>query len=217
MVEKNPCMLSLSKHWKDSFSASVYAPEIRRISEFRLQLCRCLAVVLFFALPAHAQQSKTTAFNPTENFAKVEAPVVLCIDDKPTAGGQPSTSAYAKAAANGFRSVLTLRSPADGVDINRERFMVEQTKMRYFNIPPTGKLPQRKQIDEFLSLVRDPTNHPMLLNCAFTERIAPFMMIFRIKEQGWSEKRAVEEGASSGLTAPELHKFARNYFTPPKK
>jgi protein tyrosine phosphatase (PTP) superfamily phosphohydrolase (DUF442 family) len=208
-------MLSLSK--QNFRSASVYAAEVRRISEFRRQLSRCLAVVLFFALPAHGQQSKTPAFNPAENFAKVEAPVVLCIDDKPTAGGQPSTSAYAKAAANGFRSVLTLRSPTDGVDINRERFMVEQSKMRYFNIPSTGKLPQPKQVDEFLSLVRDKANHPMLLNCAFIDRVAPFLMIFHIKEQGWSEKRAVEEAGSSGLKPEALRKFARNYFTPAKK
>jgi protein tyrosine phosphatase (PTP) superfamily phosphohydrolase (DUF442 family) len=209
-------MLSLSKHRKNSFSAPVYSPRLRRLSDFRLQLYRCLAAVLFFALPAHAQQSKSV-FNPAEIAGKVEAPVVLCIDDKPTVGGQPSTSAYAKAAANGFRSVLTLRSPADGVDINRERFMVEQSRMRYFNIPSTGKLPQRKQIDEFLTVVRDKANHPMLLNCAFAERVAPFLMIFRIKEQGWSEKRAVKEGASSGLKPAELQKFARDYFAASKK
>jgi hypothetical protein len=110
-----------------------------------------------------------------------------------------------------------LRSPADGVDINQERFMVEQTKMRYFNIPASSKLPQRKQIDEFLTLVRDKANHPMLLNCAFAERVAPFLMIFRIKEQGWSEKRAVEEAALSGLKPDALQKFAHNYFTLAKK
>ena len=58
----------------------------------------------------------------------VNVPVILCIDDKPTGGGQPSGDAYAKAAANGFRSVLTLRAPKDGVDTLRERFMVEPTE-----------------------------------------------------------------------------------------
>ncbi|MGZ8434707.1 MAG: hypothetical protein ACXW6T_10245, partial [Candidatus Binatia bacterium] len=62
----------------------------------------------------------------------VNVPVVLCIDDKPTVGGQPSGEAYAKAAANGFRSVITLRSPKDGVDTLRERFLVENNRMRYF-------------------------------------------------------------------------------------
>jgi hypothetical protein len=65
-----------------------------------------------------------------ERAVNVDVPVVLCIDDKPSVGGQPSGAAYAKAAANGFRSVLTLRSKPDGVDLVRERLMVERKKMR---------------------------------------------------------------------------------------
>lgn len=143
--------------------------------------------------------------------------MVLCIDDKPASGGQPSRSAYAKAAANGFRSILTLRAPSDGVDVNRERFMVEQATMRYFNIPWTGKLPGPRQVDQFLVIGRDPSNHPMLINCAFADRVAPFMMIFRMREQGWSEERALEEAASGGLNKKALEKFARGYFAAKKK
>ena len=183
----------------------------------RLYLLAWLLCVSLWGLPSHAQQNKTSAFNPNETFAKVAAPVVLCIDDKPAAGGQPSTSAYAKAAANGFRSVLTLRAPADGIDVNRERFMVEQNKMHYFNIPAAGKLPGRKQVDEFLALVRDKGNQPMLVNCAFAERVAPLMMIFRIVEQGWSPERALEEASLSGLKHDVLKKFARDYLGQPKK
>lgn len=187
------------------------------MNKCRLRLSVCLLFVPLWVFPAHAQQSKSPTFQPGQNFAKVEAPVVLCIDDKPAAGGKPSTSAYAKAAANGFRSVLTLRSAGDGVDIFHERLMVEQNKMRYFNISAAKSLPQRKDVDEFLRLVRDQANHPMLVNCAFAERVAPFMMIFRIKEQGWSEKRAVEEASLSGLEPDALRKFARAYLAPPKK
>jgi protein tyrosine phosphatase (PTP) superfamily phosphohydrolase (DUF442 family) len=183
----------------------------------RQRQIRIVLFALFCSIPAHAQQSTTSLLNLFETRTNVEAPVVLCIDDKPTVGGQPSTSAYAKAAANGFRSVLTLRAPADGIDVNRERFMVEQNKMRYFNIPLAGKLPARRQVDEFLTVARDRKNHPMLVNCAFAERVAPFMMVFRIHEQGWTEKRAVEEAASSGLKKEALEKFARDYFAPGTK
>ena len=113
--------------------------------------------------------------------------------------------------------MLTLRSAGDGVDIFHERLMVEQNKMRYFNIPAAKSLPQRKDVDEFLRLVRDKANHPMLVNCAFAERVAPFMMIFRIKEQGWREKRAVEEASLSGLKPDALKNFARDYLAPPKQ
>lgn len=176
-----------------------------------------LALVIALIGAAPTQQTERPPQNRIERPADVDAPVVLCIDDKPAAGGQPSTSAYAKAAANGFRSVLTLRSARDGVDVNRERFMVEQNRMRYVNIAVTNNLPARKQVDEFLRVVRDKANHPMLLNCAFAERVAPLMMIFRIVEQGWNEERAVKEASQSGINGDSLKQFARDYLTLPKK
>ena len=144
----------------------------------------------------------------------VNVPVILCIDDKPTVGGQPSGDAYAKAAANGFRSVLTLRSPKDGVDTLRERFLVESKGMRYLNIPSVNSLPNSKQIDEFLQFAREPANHPMLINCAFAERVTPYMMIFRIREEGWSEEKALAEAVRLGQPREQMCKFARSYLTP---
>ena len=178
-----------------------------------------LAAVLLLGPVAalRAQQSGVRLKQPFAPREQAAAPIVLCIDDKPGAGGQPSSAAYAKAAANGFRSILTLRSADDAVDLVRERFMVEHNNMRYFNISAAKTLPRREQVDEFLRLVRDPANHPMLINCAFAERVAPFMMIFRIVEQGWSKDRALEEAGRSGLKSASLRKFVGDYLTPPEK
>jgi len=176
-----------------------------------------LAIAALLLAPARASSAEQPLPSQFERSVKVEAPVVLCIDDKPAVGGQPTHSAYAKAAANGFRAVLTLRTAKDGVDAMRERFLVEQNKLSYFNIPATVKLPRHNQVDEFLNLVREPANHPMLINCAFAERVAPFMMIFRIVEQRWSEDKAVEEASLSGLKRGQLKKFAQDYLASEKK
>ena len=175
-----------------------------------------VATLLICGGHSAAQQTERAATGTIARPDKIDEPIVLCIDDKPAVGGKPSSTAYAKAAANGFRSVLTLRAAGDGVDVAQERFMAEQNKMRYFNIAATKKLPERKQIDEFLRLVRDKANHPMLINCAFAERVAPLMLIFRIVELGWTEERAVEEASLSGLKRDVLKKFARDYFAQPK-
>jgi protein tyrosine phosphatase (PTP) superfamily phosphohydrolase (DUF442 family) len=174
---------------------------------------------IFSTCLAHAElrQSEHLAAQQIDPLARVDLPVVLCIDDKPSVGGQPSGGAYAKAAANGYRSVLTLRSKQDGVDVVRERLMVEHNKMRYFNIPATDKLPRPERVDEFLTLVRDKANHPMLINCAFAERVAPFMMILRISEQGWSQEKAVEEASRSGVKDEQLKKFAKDYLAHRKR
>jgi protein tyrosine phosphatase (PTP) superfamily phosphohydrolase (DUF442 family) len=171
-----------------------------------------LAVVLGGAAKAEFQDSAHGLSSRLERPAKVQAPVVLCIDDKPGPGGQPSGQAYARAAANGFRSILTLRSSADRVDLVRERLIVERNKMRYHNIPVAGHPPRREQVDEFLRLARDRANQPMLINCGFAERVTPLMMIFRIVEQDWSEARAVEEASRSGLKSDSLKKFAKEYL-----
>ena len=160
---------------------------------------------------AQPRQSQRASASDFDGLLKADAPIVLCIDDKPTTGGQPSDNAYAKAAANGFRAVLTLRSRRDGVDSLRERFMAEQNHLRYFNLPFLSALPTHEQVDEFLRLLRDKRNQPMLVNCAFAERVAPYMMIFRIVEQGWGEEKALEEAARSGLKANQLKIFAREY------
>jgi protein tyrosine phosphatase (PTP) superfamily phosphohydrolase (DUF442 family) len=170
------------------------------------------ALVIALVGAAPAPQTERPLPNRFERSANVDVPIVLCIDDKPSAGGQPSGVAYAKAAANGYRSVLTLRTKQDGVDLVRERLTVEQNKMRYFNIPVSAKLPRHEQVDEFLALVRDKADHPMLINCAFAERVAPFMMIFRITAQGWNEDKAVEEANRSGLSRDQLKKFTNDYL-----
>ena len=147
-----------------------------------------------------------------EPLRKADAPIVLCLDDKQSVGGQPLDQAYAKAAASGFRSVLTLRARADGVDLWRERLMVEKNRLRYFNLPVLAALPRLDQLDEFLRLLRDNANHPMLVNCAFPERIAPYMMIFNLVEQGWQEERSVEDASKSGLRREDLQALARSYL-----
>jgi len=182
-----------------------------------LTIFACAALALAVATFSAAQQSSPAA-TPFEQLGRrADPPVVLCIDDKPGAGGQPSRQAYAKAAQSGYRSVLTLRTAKDGVDRTRERLIVEQSGLRYFNLP-IARLPRREQVDEFLTLANDPANQPMLVNCAFAERIAPLMMMFRILEQGWTEERALEEARlSTGHEAGELKNFARNYLAARKK
>jgi protein tyrosine phosphatase (PTP) superfamily phosphohydrolase (DUF442 family) len=181
----------------------------------------CLLALQFApATPAQVtpRQSERPKASPFDDLARAPAPVVLCIDDKPSVGGQPSGEAYAKAAANGFRSVLTFRSPKDGIDTLRERLMVENARMRYFNIAAGDGLPTHAQVAEFLKISRDNANHPMLVNCGFAERVAPFMAVFRVKAQGWSEDRAVEEGLVTGTQREHLRKFLSRYLgknTPP--
>ena len=129
---------------------------------------------------------------------------MLCLDENFATGAQPSDDAYFKAAAGGFRSVLSLRTAGEGIDLARERAQVETDKMRYFNIPVNSASPRLEQADEFLRLTRDKTNQPMLVNCARANRVGAFMMILRVLDQGWSEEKACDEAVKIGLRGEGL-------------
>ena len=186
---------------------------MRQISHLASGLFLLSVTILTTISGIAAEEPRQSQRPPTEldSLLKVDPPIVLCIDDKPTTGGQPTEDAYTKAMANGFRSVLTLRSRNDGVDLLRERVMVEKSQLRYFNLPTNSIVPRIEQVDEFLRLLRDKGNQPMLINCAFAERVAPYMMIFHIVEQGWSDDKSIEEAARSGLRADQLRIFLRQY------
>lgn len=139
-------------------------------------------------------------------------PRIICLDNSFATGGQPTEQAYAKAAASGFRSVLSLRAGNEGVDLFRERLIVEKTKMRYFNIPVVSSEPTAAQADEFIRLVKEESNHPMLINCASANRVGAFMMIYRVLEQSWTEEKALDEAVRIGLSSDAQKTFARDYI-----
>jgi protein tyrosine phosphatase (PTP) superfamily phosphohydrolase (DUF442 family) len=165
-----------------------------------------------FSFAADRQQSERARLDKIQQSLKADVPRILCLDEDFATGAQPTDRAYAKAAASGFHSVLSLRAANEGDDLARERALVEKTKMRYFDIPVVSSAPRPEQADEFIRLVKDPSNHPMLINCATANRVGAFMMIYRVLEQGWSEDKALEEAVKIGLSSGGLKKFAQDYI-----
>jgi len=180
----------------------------------RLYQFAAAALMLFTTIAFAADSPKTNPLRleQTQKLLSADVPRVLCLDENFATGGQPAGDAYAKAAASGFSSVLSLRTAAEGIDLARERAQVESKKMRYFNIPVNSASPRAEQADEFLRIARDKTNHPMLVTCATANRVGAFMMILRVVEQGWSEEKALEEAIKIGLRGEELKTFAKNYI-----
>ena len=168
------------------------------------------------ATGADAQRTNRARLDHIQQTLSSDVPRMLCLDESFATGGQPNDQAYTKAAAAGFRSVLSLRTAAEGIDLARERRQVEGNQMRYFNIPVNSVAPRSEQADEFLRITKDKANHPMLVNCATANRVGAFIMILRVVEQGWSVEQAAEEAVKIGLRGEELKKFANNYIAQQK-
>ena len=71
-----------------------------------------VAVILMVSVPAIAadQKDARARLDKIEQSLKADVPRVLCLDDSFATGGQPTEQAFAKVAASGFRSVLSLRA-----------------------------------------------------------------------------------------------------------
>ena len=78
-------------------------------------------LVSISAHAADAPKSNRARLDQIERSLKADVPRILCLDDDFASGAQPTDQAYAKVAASGFRSVLSLRTGNEGVDLARER------------------------------------------------------------------------------------------------
>ena len=146
------------------------------MNKFLLAVAASIAIST--SVTAAEQQPKDRGrLDQVERYLKSDVPRVLCLDDNFATGGQPSEQAFAKVAASGFHSVLSLRAAGEGIDLTKERALVEKAGLRYFNIPVLSTTPRTEQADEFIKLVKEKFNHPMLINCASANRVGAFMMI----------------------------------------
>ena len=159
-----------------------------------------------------AQENERARLDRIEETLRSDVPRILCLNQSLATAAQPSEQAFGKVAAAGFRSVLNLRTAAEGFDIEKERALVERSGMRYLHIPVVSSAPRAEQADEFVRAVRDKNLHPMLIHCSSANRVGAFMMIYRVVEQGWSEKKALEEAVRIGLSSDTLKKFAESYL-----
>ncbi|HET9531932.1 MAG TPA: protein tyrosine phosphatase family protein [Blastocatellia bacterium] len=181
------------------------------------------AIVVFIGLTFLASVSLAYAGQKSERLAGIEqslkddVPRILCVDESFATAGQPKETAFAKLATNGFRSVLNLRTDAEGIDLARERETAEKAGLRYINVPVSTQSLGEETVAAFIKAVKDKSNHPMLIHCGTANRVGAMMMIFRVLDQGWTEEKALEEATAIGLTSPNLKKFAQDYIATHKK
>src|SRR5213083_1897920 len=117
------------------------------------------------ALSAARTQQESARFDKIQQALKDDVPHILCIDERVATGGQPTEGAFAKLAANGYRSVLNLRTASEGIDLKHEQEAAEKAGMRYVSIPVVSSAPKAEQVEDFVKAVKDINNQPMLIHC----------------------------------------------------
>jgi uncharacterized protein (TIGR01244 family) len=174
-----------------------------------------ISLLMFAALAIG--QTKDERLAKIEQELKGDIPRLLCLNENFATAGQPSDAAFTKLASHGFKSVLNLRTDAEGIDLVREGEMIEKAGLRHINIP-IGRGPfKEEQVKEFIAAVKDKKNQPMLIHCGSANRVGALWMVYLVLDQGVTEDKALEEAARIGLTSPDLKKAAQDYIAAHKQ
>jgi len=110
--------------------------------------------------------------------------------------GSLTPTAFAELKTHGFRTVLDLRTEAEGVQ--EEAKVAELAGLIHYNIPIGSKWPEERAFQRFKQLVENPDNYPMLVHCASANRVGFMWTEYQIR-QGVTYDAAVKEGRIIGM------------------
>jgi tyrosine-protein phosphatase SIW14 len=103
-------------------------------------------------------------------------------------------------------SVLANERPPDWAE---EKFCAEEG-IKYSRISPRvwltpeGRMPAEEGVHQFLEILDDPKNYPVLVHCyAGIHRSGAFTAIYRMEYEHWSNSRAIAELRTNGYTSLE--------------
>jgi uncharacterized protein (TIGR01244 family) len=151
-----------------------------------------------------AQQVTKKDVAGISTFAQVES-TIAC-------GGATSPEAIREIKRMGFKTVVNLRLASEqGALVDEEGAIVRSLGMNYVHLPFNIQTPDPKLVENFMAAVAGPANTPAYVHCAAGGRAAALWMIKRVKADGWTEARALEEANALGLN-DRLRPFALNYL-----
>jgi protein tyrosine/serine phosphatase len=176
---------------------------IRRLSASTAVTSIVTALVVYSVAQAQDNSARKTSI---KNFG--------CINTNYFRGAQPNSVGYKQLAALGVKTVIDLQK--DGPE--NEQSLVEAEGMKFFRIRMSDSdTPSMDQADEFLRLVNDPANHPVYVHCkGGRHRTGAMTAIYRITQDGWSDKQAYQEmkqfDFSYGFGHGSLKEFVFDFY-----
>jgi uncharacterized protein (TIGR01244 family) len=117
-------------------------------------------------------------------------------------GGEPSQAQLEAIAAHGFRTVVSLRTDAEGSEI--EAPGVEGLGMRYAAIPVAGADGLTRAAAEALDrILDDPEAGPVAIFCGSGNRVGALLALRAAWLEGATPEEALRLGTDAGLTGLE--------------
>lgn len=123
------------------------------------------------------------------------APNLHKVSDALYRSAQPRAEGFQSLHAMGIKTVVNLRQENDDPEL------AKGLGLKLVHIPlMANKNPNQEQVNQFLELVNDPANLPILVHCrAGADRTGTMCAIYRIACRGWSVNDALSEMVHGGF------------------
>lgn len=111
-------------------------------------------------------------------------------------GGQLADGAMAELKGMGFKTVVSLLNPREGLEAEREA--AHDAGLNFYSISVSSKAPTEEQVREFAGIISATGNYPILVHCASSNRVGAMWTLYR-HQMGVPAEIALEEGKAAGL------------------
>ncbi len=158
-----------------------------------------------FALPAltltFATAFASLAAGIPETLRPEEAPNYRKASPALATAGKPSPETLAKLKDLGFRTVVDLRQPAEGVETARKA--VEEQGLVFVSVPVSPETFRADDAKRVAAILDDAKTAPVLLYCSSSNRVGAVIAVIEgLKGRPYHE--ALAEGKRAGLKSPAM-------------
>ncbi len=136
------------------------------------------------------------------------------ISDDLSADGQLTPEQLQQAAAEGFKSVINLRSPDEQGFLSDEQQQAEAAGLQYSNIPLKPTEPNQELTKAALEEIAD-LPKPILIHCAAGARASGVALIANAIQESLTYEQITQKAADLGISLdqPHLKQFLLERYT----
>lgn len=113
--------------------------------------------------------------------------------------GKPSAEALSRLKAQGFKTVVDLRTEGEGTAAEKQA--VEAQGLRYVSVPISAPTFSAADVDAVAKVLGDADAKPVLLHCASASRVGAVWGVLQVR-QGRTVEEAEAAARAIGLTGP---------------
>ena len=126
------------------------------------------------------------------------------VSDELSIAGQVTSEQLQQAAADGFKSVLNLRSPDEAGALSDEQQQAEAAGLAYSNVPLSNSDLSNGQVSKALAALES-LPKPVLIHCGAGARAGAIALIAQAGQEDLSPETVIEQAEHLGLSPDQPH------------